>query len=93
MYIVDGIAYAGEQTKLINVKSVQPIEDYKVIVTFSNEEKKKFDFSALLNMPCYQPLKDKDIFKSVSVEFGTLVWNNGEIDIAPETLYEKGIAI
>ena len=93
MYIVDGIAYAGKQTELINVKSVQPIEDYKVIVTFSNEEKKKFDFSALLNMPCYQPLKDKDIFKSVYVEFGTLVWNNGKIDIAPETLYEKGTAI
>lgn len=30
-----------------------------------------------------------DNFKKFSVEFGTLTWNNGEIDIAPETLYEK----
>ncbi|RKX79290.1 MAG: hypothetical protein DRP87_03615 [Spirochaetes bacterium] len=26
-------------------------------------------------------------FKKFRVEYGTLVWGNGEIDIAPETLY------
>lgn len=93
MYIIDGIAYAGEQAKIINVKSVRPIEEYKVIITFSNDEKKIFDFSSLLNMPCYQPLKDKETFRSVYVECGTLVWNDGKIDIAPETLYEKGVSV
>lgn len=93
MYIVDGIAYAGQQPKINKVKSVRPVEDYKLIITFSNDEVKMFDFSELLTMPCYQPLKDKELFKSVYVEYGTLVWNDGEIDIAPETLYAKGVTV
>jgi len=27
-------------------------------------------------------------FKNFSIEFGTLTWENGKIDVAPETLYE-----
>lgn len=91
MYIVDGIAYAGEQTKPVRVRAVRPLEDYKVLITFTDGERKIFDFAPLLDMPCYQPLKDKAIFSAVYVEFGTLVWNDGEIDIAPETLLAEGV--
>jgi hypothetical protein len=90
MYVIDGIAYAGVQTDVINVKSVRVICDYKLIVTFSTGEKKLFDFADLLSMPCYKPLKDKAVFDRVYVDYGTLAWNDGEIDIAPETLYENG---
>lgn len=41
-------------------------------------------------MKCYQPLKNKELFNSVYIDYGTLVWNDGEIDIAPETLFEEG---
>ena len=37
----------------------------------------------------FTDIRSIDNFKKFSVEFGTLTWNNGEIDIAPETLYEK----
>ena len=40
----------------------------------------------------YEKLKDFDFFKTVSIDRGMLVWNNGEIDIAPETLYRDGFA-
>ncbi len=91
MYIIDGIAYAGEQPKAVRVKAVRPLEDYKVLVTFTDGERKIFDFAPLLDMPCYQPLKDRAVFCGVYVEFGTLVWNDGEIDIAPETLFSEGV--
>ena len=28
-----------------------------------------------------------DYFKDFRIEYGTIIWGNGKIDIAPETLY------
>jgi len=91
MFVIDGIAYAGEQQKPITVKAVRPLNDYRVLVSFSNGERRVFDFAPLLDMPCYQPLKDKTVFGMVYVDCGTLCWNDGDIDIAPETVYERSI--
>ncbi|MBP3284066.1 MAG: DUF2442 domain-containing protein [Clostridia bacterium] len=93
MYIVDGIAYAGEQTPEIKVKSVRALSDYKLWVRFSDNSQKIFDFKNLLEFPCYQPLKDNDLFNSVYVDFGIVVWNNGEIDVSPEKLYAEGVPV
>jgi hypothetical protein len=35
---------------------------------------------------------DIDYFKIVRLEYGTWVWGEGQIDIAPETLYVKATA-
>jgi hypothetical protein len=34
-------------------------------------------------------LKNTDYFKAFRIEFGTLVWGDGELDIAPEALYQE----
>ena len=31
----------------------------------------------------------KEVFENVKVDYGTLVWDDGEIDIAPETVYKE----
>lgn len=90
MYIVDGIAYAGEQTQPLKISGVRPLEDYKLWIRFSNGEAKIFDFKPLLKAPAFAPLADPDTFKSVYIDYGVPTWNNGDVDIAPETLYEKG---
>jgi len=91
MYIIDGIAYAGEKTPEIKVKSVRTLPDFKLRIRFNDNSQKIFDFKNLLNFPCYEILKDEDIFKNAYVDFGTVVWNNGEIDISPEKLYLEGV--
>jgi len=93
MYIIDGIAYAGEQTTEIKVKSVRAMADYKLWVRFSDNSQKIFDFKRLLEFPCYEPLKDLNVFNGVYVDFGIVVWKDGEIDIAPEKLYEDGVVV
>jgi hypothetical protein len=90
MYIVDGIAYADEKSPAIKVKSVRPLADYRLWVRFTTNEEKIFDFTPLLDFPCYRPLKEKTVFDCVYVDFGTAVWRDGEIDIAPENLYAHG---
>lgn len=91
MYIIDGIAYAGEKKHEIKVKSVKPLPDYKLWIRFTDNSQKIFDFKPLLTFPCYLPLNDNAIFCNVYVDFGIVVWNNGEIDISPEKLYLEGI--
>lgn len=92
MYIRDGIAYAGEPDQVITVKSVRPLDDYRLWVRFSTDETKVFDFTPLLDGPVFQKLKDKAIFDRAYVDYGVVVWNDGEIDIAPEALYEGGVS-
>ena len=92
MYIVNGIAYAGTPSDDLRVSAVKPLDDMMMIVTFSSGEKRLYDASQLLNYPAFQPLKDESVFKGASVEYGAIVWLDGEIDIAPETVYQNSYA-
>ncbi len=90
MYIVNGIAYAGEQSPILRVSGVRPLDNFRLWVRFNNSEAKIFDFKPLLNTPAFSPLSDLNIFRSVYIDYGIPTWNDGSIDIAPEILYEKG---
>ena len=92
MYIVNGIAYAGEQAPALRVVGVRPLDDFCLWVRFNNGEAKMFDFKPLLKTPAFAPLADLDVFKGVYIDYGVPVWNDGAIDIAPEALYEEGEA-
>ncbi|MCH5209990.1 MAG: DUF2442 domain-containing protein [Oscillospiraceae bacterium] len=93
MYIVDGIAYAGEKRPEIKVSGVRPLDNYKLWLRFNTGEVKVFDFKPLLNEDAFAPLSDKDIFDGVYIDYGVTVWNDGDIDIAPEMLYEYSEAL
>lgn len=90
MYIKNGIAYAGEASQPLKVCGVRPLDNYLLWVRFSNGECTVFDFKKLLETPAFAPLKDKNVFQSVYLDYGVTVWNNGDIDIAPEYLFENG---
>lgn len=93
MYILNDIAYAGEAPPVIKVKSVRAQDGYKLWLRFSTGEEKEFDFAPLLKHPIYKPLEDEALFKDVYIDYGVTVWNDGEIDIAPEFLYKSGTEI
>jgi len=91
MYELNGIVYADDPTPLITVKQARPLDNYKLLVRFSTGEEKEVDISILLDEPAFKPLRDINLYKSVYVDYGTVVWRNGTIDIAPEYLYDIGI--
>ena len=93
MYIVDGIAYAGEQAPALKVSGVRPMDGHKLWVRFSTGEAKIFDFEPLLEKPAFAPLADKAVFDGVYIDYGVTVWNDGEIDIAPEYLYDNAVPV
>ena len=93
MYIQNGIAYAGEQKKPVTISGVRPLTDYLLWVRFNTGEIKQFDFKPLLDAPAFRPLKDAEIWNGVYIDYGVTVWQDGEIDIAPEYLYEHSIPL
>ena len=92
MYIVNDIAYAGEPKPEIRVSGVRPLANFKLWVRFSTGETKVFDFAPLLDQPAFAPLRDAAVFNGVYIDYGVTVWQDGAIDIAPEALYEGGVA-
>lgn len=92
MYIMNGIAYAGDPAPVLKVCGVRPLEDFKLWVRFNTGEAKIFDFKPLLCCPAFAPLANKAVFNAVYIDYGVTVWENGDIDIAPEALYESGVA-
>jgi len=75
------------------VVGVRPLEGHRLWVRFSSGETKIFDFTSLLDFPAFAPLKDEKVFSAVGIDYGVPVWDDGKIDIAPETLYEKSVAV
>ena len=92
MYISDGIAYAGEQEPVIKVRGVRPLAGHKLWLRFTTGEAKVFDFTPLLKEPGFAPLADEHLFVGVYIDYGVTVWRDGDIDIAPEYLYEHSAA-
>jgi len=74
------------------VISAEYIGEYKVSVLINNGVKKKIDFCTILflnDYPAFRPLKDLEVFRKFNTT-NTLEWDNGNIDIAPETMYDMG---
>ena len=92
MFIKDGIAYAGEKTPIIKVSGIRPMDNHLLWIRFNTGEAKVFDLKPLLDTPAFAPLKDESLFRGVYIDYGVAVWMDGDIDIAPEYLYQNSIA-
>ena len=89
MFVQENIAYAGEPAPMLKVTGIRPMKDHKLWLRFSTGEARLFDFAPLLSAPAFAPLADAELFSQVYIDRGVPVWNDGDIDIAPETLYEN----
>jgi hypothetical protein len=76
----------------LSVKAVAPQEDYTLLLTFENDEQRRFDVKPYLDFGVFRTLKDPAMFRTVRVCFDTIAWKNN-VDIAPETLYTDSIPI
>ena len=90
MYIKDGLCCAGELVPDIEVADIKILEDGMLLVLFSTGETRLFDVTTLLDKgSVFAPLAEEKNRQTAKVTHGFLSWLNGEIDIAPETLYAE----
>lgn len=71
------------------VKNVKPQDNYCLLLTFEDGKVKSFDMKPYLNLGIFKELKDKKVFDTVSVSFGSVIWQN-EADFDPRVLYNEG---
>ncbi len=66
--------------------------DYRIRLFFRNGKSGTVDLKDYICADeLYSDIRNPAEFSKFTIEFGTITWKNGEIDIAPEILYEKSI--
>lgn len=86
MYIIDDVCYAGEKTQNIKINEARALRGGMLLLTFSTGEQRLFD-TTLLKGSAFSPLKDEKILADFNIFHGVMTWMNGDINIAPETMY------
>ena len=74
------------------VKSIQFRDNYCLLLTFENGEKRVFDLKPYFNKPVFARLKNATLFKTARVVSGSVEWQ-GEIDLSYDTLYLESKAV
>lgn len=86
----DGICFADSYVATLKIINADFIGGWNVDVQFNNGQRRVVDFSPLLTTRAFSPLQDQSKFKTGFIQYGTLNWLGGEIDIAPEWVLEHG---
>lgn len=69
------------------IKKVEVLSDYRLLLTFDNNEKRIKDMKPYLNKGIFQKLKEKEFFNQVKILYGSISWGN-QIDMCADSLYE-----
>ncbi len=74
--------------ELLDVIKVNVSKNFHLKLEFENGEMRLFDMKPFLKNKPFNNLQKEALFECATVRHGTVVWP-GNIDIAPETLYDK----
>jgi len=78
--------------ELLDVVTVKAQSDYTLVLEFENGERRLFDMTSIIDKKPFERLKESNAFLAARVDYGTVVWP-GNIDIAPETLYDRSLPL
>ena len=73
---------------LLDVVKVDVKPGYQLFLEFENGEQRVFDMTPYMDKKPFSQLKGSPLFGKAFVDYGTVVWP-GNIDIAPEALYDR----
>ncbi|MFY8105701.1 MAG: DUF2442 domain-containing protein [Elstera sp.] len=76
---------------LLDVVAVKALPEFQLDLTFENGECRRFDMKPLMEKKPFNRLQNNSFF-GAHIDYGTVVWP-GNIDIAPETLYDLSVPI
>ena len=83
---------SAEANVMEHVTRVIARDDFHLELMFDTGERKVFDAKPYLDKGVFQRLRDLNLFKQAYVGGGTVCWPQ-DLDIAPETLYDRSVGI
>lgn len=70
------------------IEEAQYLDGYRLSLRFEDGSTGIADLSGYPNKSnVFRAFLNAEYFRRFRLEYGTIVWGNGELDIAPETLY------
>ena len=90
MVVKNGICHAESSNVPLHAIGCSALGGYRVSVEFNDGSVKDVDLEPLLSLPAFSPLADPAVFRAFSIDHGVVTWLDGEIDVAPEWLYDHG---
>lgn len=81
-----------EKPVFMKVIAADYVKDYVLHLTFNDGTVKLVDFAPMMQKGVCRKLQNIDYFRSFTLDPFTVDWNN-EIGFAPESLYERGVAV
>ncbi len=91
MYVIDDICYADSPVEEVRIIEAKPLQGGMLLVRFASGEKRLFDTTSIEG-PAFEPLRQEVAQSTVAVSHGFLTWLGGQIDLAPEYVFEHSIA-
>jgi len=76
----------------MEIIKVKYLSDYKIEVEFNDKEKRIADFKDFLfqeHSPMTTQFRDIERFKKVYIELGHLTWEDGQMDISAQSIYNN----
>ncbi len=70
--------------------AVEPLEGYRLLVTFENHERRVFDMKPYLHGSWFGQLQDEHAFSAVHIAGLSIAWPGGQ-DICPDCLYYDSV--
>ena len=89
MHEENGIVYSDNPEKLLTVLEVRHLYSGVYLIKFSDGVVKLFD-TTILKGEVFEPLRNPEVYENPKLEYGIVTWNDGQIDCAPEYMYENG---
>lgn len=74
------------------VVHVEARDDYSLDLWFNTGDQRRFDATPYLTRGMFTALQNLDLFRQAFIACGTVCWP-GDLDIAPETLFDRSIPI
>lgn len=72
--------------------AVEPLDDYCLMVSFDNNERRIFDVKPYINGSWFGQLRDPDVFRAVRIAGLSIEWPDGQ-DICPDCLYSDSVLV
>ena len=88
MHEENGIVYSDNPEQMLTVLEIKHMYSGVYMVKFSNNQIRLFD-STILQGEVFEPLSRPEIYENPVLKYGIVTWDNGQIDCAPEYMYEN----
>lgn len=84
----NGWCYADDPAPGLAIIAAEYLGGHRLRVRFNDGAERIFDGHELLVGEVFAPLADEQEFKAYALDYETLTWMGGELDVAPEFVYE-----